>query len=114
ADTDWRQIAALYDRLLQFANTPVIVLNHAVAIALSSGLDEGLKRIDALGTSGELDGYYLFHSARAEILRRMNRPAEAADAYRRALALATNLIERDFLWRRLKDVEDLLLLQNSS
>lgn len=86
----------------------MIVLNHAVAIALSSGLDEGLKQIDALGTSSELYEYYLFHSARAEILRRMNHPAEAADAYRRALALVTNLIEREFLMRRLKEIEDVL------
>jgi len=101
-DTDWPQIAALYERLLEWNPSRVIALNHAVAIAISVGFEEGLKRIDELGVSGELDDYYLFHAARADLLRRLHRPSEAAEAYRRALALATNRIERDFLEGRLR------------
>jgi RNA polymerase sigma-70 factor (ECF subfamily) len=97
-ETDWAQIAALYQRLLRFQNTPVVALNHAVAVAMSVGLGEGLGLIDAL--TG-LEEYYLFHAARADILSRMSRRDEAAEAYRRALALATNAIEQDFLRRRL-------------
>jgi RNA polymerase sigma-70 factor (ECF subfamily) len=102
AETDWRQIEALYGRLLEFNRSSVIALNHAVAVAMSAGLEEGLKRIDALA---DLDEYYLYHAARADILRRMNSLDEAARAYRRALALTTNAIEQDFLSRRLRIVE---------
>ena len=104
-DTDWPQIAALYERLLAFHCSPVIALNHAVAVALSAGLEEGLARIDALGASGELDGYYLFYAARADILRRMNRPLEAREAYGQALALAANRIEQEYLKRRIAETE---------
>jgi RNA polymerase sigma-70 factor (ECF subfamily) len=102
AQTDWRQIEALYGRLSEFNRSSVIALNHAVAVAMSAGLEEGLKRIDALA---DLDEYYLYHAARADILRRMNSLDEAARAYRRALALTTNAIEQDFLSRRLRIVE---------
>ena len=102
--TDWGQIAALYGRLLEFNNTPVIALNCSVAIAMSAGFEEGLRRIDALGASGDLDQYYLFHAARADMFRRMSRFGEAAQAYRRALALTTNRIEQDFLNRRLAEI----------
>jgi RNA polymerase sigma-70 factor, ECF subfamily len=102
-DTDWNQIAALYDRLLEFNRTPVVALNHAVAVAMSAGFEEGLRIIDGLGASGELDRYYLFHAARADILRRMNRRKEASEAYRQALTLATNRIEQDFLNRRIEE-----------
>ena len=104
-ETDWRQIAGLYERLLELNPSPVIALNHAVAVAMSAGLEDGLKRIDALGASGELESYYLFHAARADIFRRLNRLKEAAGAYRKALALATNNIEQEFLRRRLALVE---------
>jgi RNA polymerase sigma-70 factor (ECF subfamily) len=107
-DTDWIQIAALYERLLEFNASSVIALNRAVAIAMSVGLQEGLQAIDALGPSGELDKYYLFHAARADILFRMNRFEEAAVAYRHALALAGNRIEQDFLTRRLESAEHTL------
>lgn len=99
--TDWNQIAKLYERLIEFNSSAVIALNHAVAIAMSAGFEEGLKRINALGVSRELDQYYLLDAARADILRRMSRFEEAAEAYRRALALTTNRIEQDFLKRRL-------------
>jgi RNA polymerase sigma-70 factor (ECF subfamily) len=91
----------LYGRLLDFNPSSIIALNHAVAVAMSAGFEEGLRRIDAIGATRELDGYYLLHAARADILRRMNRFEEASDAYRRALALATNRIEQEFLARRL-------------
>jgi RNA polymerase sigma-70 factor (ECF subfamily) len=100
--TDWPQIAALYARLLEFNPSPVVALNHAVAIAMSSGLDEGLLRIDAL--AADLAHYYLFHAARADILRRMDRYPEAESAYRQALALSTNQIEQQFLKRRIAEV----------
>jgi RNA polymerase sigma-70 factor (ECF subfamily) len=106
AATDWPQIAALYEKLFEYNPSRVIALNHAVAVAMGVGLETGLARIDALGASGELDGYYLFHAARADILRRLGRRAEAAEAYRRALALATNAIERRFLERRLSELKD--------
>ena len=104
ADTDWRQIASLYSELVRLSPTPVVALNHAVAAAMSEGFPRGLAMIDDLGASGELDGYYLFHAARADILRRLGRRHEAADAYQRALALATNQVERSYLTRRLREV----------
>jgi RNA polymerase sigma-70 factor, ECF subfamily len=102
--TDWAQIAALYGRLLELTPSRIVALNHAVAVAMSAGLEEGLKRIDELAPSGELDNYYLFHAARAEILRRLHQRAAAAEAYRRALRLATNRIEQQYLERRLREV----------
>jgi RNA polymerase sigma-70 factor (ECF subfamily) len=101
AATDWPQIAALYEKLLEFNASAVIALNHAVAVAMSAGLAEGLARIEALGTSGELQRYYLFHAARADILLRLGRRAESARAYQEALALSTNRVEQAFLKRRL-------------
>ena len=100
-DTDWTQIRLLYEMLLRWNSSSVVALNHAVAVAMSVGPEEGLKRIDDLGASGELKDYYLFHAARADILRRLDRPAEAAEAYRCALALTTNRVERHFLQHRL-------------
>jgi RNA polymerase sigma-70 factor (ECF subfamily) len=105
ADTDWFQISKLYERLFELQPTPVVALNHAVAVAMSAGFEEGLKRIDALGESGELDGYYLFHAARADLLRRMERFDEAAKAYHKASALATNPVEREYLAMRAGEVE---------
>jgi RNA polymerase sigma-70 factor, ECF subfamily len=95
--TDWHQIGQLYGKLLEFNNSAVISLNHAAAVAMSGALEQGLALMDNLN----LDRYYLFHAARADILRRMNRPAEAMEAYRKALALATNRVEQEFLERRL-------------
>ncbi len=103
-DTDWREIALLYGELVRLSPTPVVRLNHAVAVAMSEGLARGLVRVNDLGASGELDGYYLFHAARADILRRMGQHGEAGDAYQRALALATNQVERNYLTRRLREV----------
>ena len=78
-----------------------MLLNSAVAIGMSQGPARGLSRIDKLGASGELDRYHLFHAARADMLRRLGSRPAAADAYRRALALTANGIERTFLERRL-------------
>jgi RNA polymerase sigma-70 factor (ECF subfamily) len=102
--TDWRQIAALYAELMRISSTPVVALNHAVAVAMTDGLTQGLAMIDDLGASGELDEYYLYHAARADILRRLARRAEAGSAYQRALSLATNQVERNYLTRRLNEV----------
>ena len=106
AETDWHQIAALYKKLLEFNASPVIALNHAVAIAMSDGLEQGLKQIQAVGSSGQLDRYYLFHAAQADILRRMGRRRESAAAYKTALELATNRVEQQYLRRRLAQVQD--------
>jgi RNA polymerase sigma-70 factor (ECF subfamily) len=109
-DTDWPQIAALYERLLRLNPSPVIALNHAVAIAMSGAIEEGLQRIDDLGRTAVLRQYYLLHAARADLLRRLNRFSEAAAAYERAISLATNQIEREFLQRRLMQVQEQRLL----
>lgn len=105
SETDWQQIAELYEKLRELNPSPVIALNHAVAIAMSLGLEDGLKRIDDLGSTGALDQYYLFHAARADLLRRLNRYMDAAAAYERAVSLATNPIELDYLRRRLRQME---------
>jgi RNA polymerase sigma-70 factor (ECF subfamily) len=102
--TDWWQIASLYRELERFNPSPVVALNRAVAVAMGEGLETGLQQIDQLGASGELDGYYLFHAARADLLRRMERPHDAAAAYRRALALTVNAVERRYLRRRLAEL----------
>ena len=100
AETDWSRIAVLYETLLKLNPSPVIALNHAVAVAMSSTLEDGLKRIDDLGRAGELAGYYLFHAARADLLRRLGRRGDAAAAYQSALCLVSNPVERNFLERR--------------
>jgi RNA polymerase sigma-70 factor, ECF subfamily len=99
--TDWVQIAALYDKLAQIAPSPVVLLNGAVAVGMSEGPGRGLSLIDKLGASGALDRYHLFHAARADMLRRLGSRSAAAEAYRRALALTANGIERTFLEYRL-------------
>jgi RNA polymerase sigma-70 factor (ECF subfamily) len=104
AATDWRRIAALYDRLMEVAGSPVVALNRAVAVAMVDGPDAGLALMGTLAASGELDGYHLLHAGRADLLRRLGRTGEAAAAYRRALELTTNPVERSFLTRRLAEV----------
>jgi RNA polymerase sigma-70 factor (ECF subfamily) len=105
AQTDWPQIAALYGKLLEMNPSPVIALNQAVAIAMSEGIEAGLERLDELGRASALDRYYLFHAARADFLRRLNRKQEAAEAYRQAVSLSTNPVEIDFLKARLTECE---------
>jgi RNA polymerase sigma-70 factor, ECF subfamily len=102
SDTDWPQIAALYGELLRRVSSSVIALNHAVAIAMWQGPATGLPRIDAL--KSELADYHLWHAARADLLRRLDRRKEAATAYRAALACVGSEPERRFLERRLAEV----------
>jgi RNA polymerase sigma-70 factor (ECF subfamily) len=103
-DTDWPQIAALYTLLLRLHPSPVVALNHAAAVAMGERLDRGLRLIEALEAGGELEGYHLLPAAKADILRRLGRPAEAAEAYERALRLVTQAAERRYLERRLREV----------
>ena len=102
ADTRWDRIASWYDRLAALDRSPVVALNRAVAIAMAEGPARGLAEIDAL--TAALDGYLHLHAARADLLRRLDRRDEAAAAYRRALALAAQSTERQFLERRLAEV----------
>jgi RNA polymerase sigma-70 factor (ECF subfamily) len=101
ADTRWGRIAGYYERLAALTPDPVVELNRAVAIALAGDATGGLARIDSLAPA--LDGYQYFHAARADLLRRLDAPAAAADAYARALELAGNAAERAFLARRLAE-----------
>jgi RNA polymerase sigma-70 factor, ECF subfamily len=105
AATDWRQIAALYDRLLQIQPSPVVQLNRAVAIAMCDGPEAGLAHIDALLEQGELANYYLAHSARADMYRRLGRTAEARASYEKALALTQQEPERQFLQERIRQLK---------
>jgi RNA polymerase sigma-70 factor (ECF subfamily) len=100
-ETDWPQIVALYAALEDLTGSPVVSLNKAVAVAMVWGPDAGLDAVERL--TG-LDEYHLLHAARADLLRRLERHAEAAAAYRRALELATNPVERAYLARRLEEV----------
>ncbi len=99
--TDWAEIAALYTKLAALSPSPVVELNRAVAIAMADGPVKGLALIDQIGLGGELREYHLFHAARADLLRRLDRHAEAAEAYGRALGLTRNPIEQDYIRRRL-------------
>ena len=103
--TDWKQIAALYRELMRIYDSPIIELNRAVAVAMSEGFEKGLALIDKLGESGDLDSYYLYHAARADLLRRLGRTASALQAYDRALALTTNAVERRYLRRRIGELQ---------
>ncbi len=103
AATDWRQIVRLYDHLMTLAPNPVVALNRAVAVAELEGAAAGLALVDRLGP--ELDGYHLLHAVRADLLRRLGRAAEAAQAYDAALARAENEVESAFLRRRRRSLE---------
>ena len=106
AQTDWRQIAALYALLAERAPGPVVELNHAVAVAMLDGPEHGLLLIDAIEARGELREYHLLHAARADLLRRLGRHHAAARAYATALELATLEPERRFLARRLSEARE--------
>jgi RNA polymerase sigma-70 factor (ECF subfamily) len=105
AATDWHEIEALYAYLLRMQPSPVIELNHAVAVAMANGAEQGLQLIEAIRVREALDEYHLMWAARADLLRRLRHWAEAAESYRRALALVTTDPERRFLQRRLAEVE---------
>jgi RNA polymerase sigma-70 factor (ECF subfamily) len=98
-ESDWPAIARLYERLAEFQPSPVVELNRAVAVAMADGPQAGLELVDAIDG---LDRYYLLHAARADLLRRLERPAEAAEAYERAWELAPSDVERSFLRRRIE------------
>ena len=110
ARTDWRQIVVLYDRLLQIQPSPVVQLNRAVALAMRDGPEAGLAHIDAVladssGKQGDLANYYLAHSARADMYRRLGRTAEARASYEKALALTQQEPERQFLQERIRQLK---------
>jgi RNA polymerase sigma-70 factor, ECF subfamily len=104
-DTDWRRILALYDLLEHLQPSPVVSLNRAVAVAMVQGARPALELVDALAATSELDSYYLLHSTRADLLRRLGSHQEAVASYSRALALVSNESERRFLQRRLREVQ---------
>ena len=110
ARTDWRQIVGLYDQLVRIQPSPVVLLNRAVAIAMCDGPEAGLAHIDAVlepssGKQGELANYYLAHSARADMYRRLGRTAEARTSYEKALALTQQEPERQFLQERIRQLK---------
>ena len=105
AVTDWRQIVALYNQLARIQPSPVVQLNRAVAIAMRDGPEAGLAHIDAVLEHGELANYYLAHSARADMFRRLGRTAEAKSSYERALALTQQEPERQFLQDRIRQLK---------
>jgi RNA polymerase sigma-70 factor, ECF subfamily len=110
AATDWRQIVALYNQLVRIQPSPVVQLNRAVAIAMRDGPEVGLAHIDAVlesssGKPGELANYYLAHSARADMCRRLGRTDEARASYEKALALTQQEPEREFLARRIRELK---------
>lgn len=103
--TDWRQIVALYGRLIRIQPSPVVELNRAVAVAMRDGPEAGLAHIDAVLEDGELANYYLAHSARADMYRRLGRTAEARSSYEKALALTQQEPERQFLQKRIRELK---------
>jgi RNA polymerase sigma-70 factor (ECF subfamily) len=105
AETDWGEIVGLYDVLLRAEPSPVVELNRAVAVAMREGSAAGLTLIEAILSRGDLTDYQFAHSARADLLRRLGRAEEARAAYRRALDLARQEPERQFLSRRLRELE---------
>jgi RNA polymerase sigma-70 factor (ECF subfamily) len=107
AETDWSEISGLYDVLLEIAPSPVVELNRAVAIAMRDGADAGLALMDDIVAGGALEHYHLAHAARADLLTRAGRSAEAVTAYERAHSLATQEPERRFLERRISELRRL-------
>jgi RNA polymerase sigma-70 factor (ECF subfamily) len=104
-DTDWKQIVGLYGALFKVAPSPIVALNRAVAIAEATSPAHGLELLDGLASGGTLTRYHLFHAARADLLRRLGRAAEAEQSYRAALALGPNDVERAFLEHRIAEVQ---------
>ena len=103
--TDWPQIVALYDQLVRIQPSPVVELNRAVAIAMRDGPEAGLTHIDAVLEHGELANYYLAHSARADMYRRLGRTAEARSSYEKALKLTQQVPEQQFLQERIRQLK---------
>jgi len=105
AQTDWPQIVALYNQLVRLQPSPVVHLNRAVAVAMRDGPEAGLAQIDAILEQGELANYYLAHSARADMYRRLGRTAEARASYQKALTLTRQEPERQFLEARIRQLQ---------
>ena len=105
-ETDWPQIVALYQELMRINSSPIVALNHAVAVAMTGDVTGGLALIDEANAASKLEHYYLYHASRADLLRRLHRKEEATKAYRRALGLATNQVEQQYLRRRLREVSE--------
>lgn len=103
-ETDWRQIVALYEELMRTTSSPVVALNHAAAVAMAEGFERGLSLIESAPARRDLDNYYLYHASRADLLRRLNRKEEAAEAYQQALSLTTNTVEQNYIRRRLREL----------
>ena len=104
-ETDWREVAGLYDVLLELDRSPVVELNRAVAVAMRDGPAAGLVLVDALLERGELRDYHLAHAARADLCRRLGRTDQARESYRAALVRTRQPSERRFLERRLAELE---------
>ncbi|PWT81719.1 MAG: RNA polymerase subunit sigma-24 [Acidobacteria bacterium] len=102
--TDWPQIVALYEELMRVNSSPIVALNHAAATAMSEGPEKGLRLIDEAALAKRLNHYYLFHAARADLLRRLRRPEEALSAYSRALSLTTNQVEQKYIRKRIHEM----------
>jgi RNA polymerase sigma-70 factor, ECF subfamily len=105
ADTNWRNIVRLYDRLEQLQPSPIVSLNRAVAVAMAEGLRPALELVNAIAATNALDNYHLLYAVRADLLRRMGSHEDAAQSYKRALELVANESERRFLQRRLEEME---------
>ena len=105
-ETDWAQITALYRELMRLNPSPIIALNHAAAVTMLEGPEAGLRLIEGVGRSGKLENYYLFHAARADVLRRLKRFAESTSAYERAIELTTNEVERRYMRKRIEKIAD--------
>jgi RNA polymerase sigma-70 factor (ECF subfamily) len=112
-DTDWVGIEGLYRQLMAMSNSPVVALNYAVAVAMSRGLEEGLALIEELAAGGALAGYRFFYIARAEVLRRLRRWAEALTNYERALGMTANEVERRLLTARIAAVRSQALVDSA-
>ena len=110
-ETDWSQIALLYSELARHNASPIVELNRAVAVAMAEGPIRGLALLEQLAGDARLDGYHLYHAARADLLRRAGWRDDAADAYQMALELAENKVERDYLQSRLAEVDRGSILQ---
>jgi RNA polymerase sigma-70 factor (ECF subfamily) len=104
-ETNWREIVRLYEELGRVRPSPVVSLNHAVAIAMAEGPQVGLELMDELAKESDLENYHLLHAARADMHRRLGRFAEAAREYEKALTMVTNASERRYLRRRLQEVQ---------
>jgi RNA polymerase sigma-70 factor (ECF subfamily) len=102
--TDWGEIASLYERLLELTSNPLVKLNHAVAVAMATTPQDGLALLEKLAASEALQDYHLLYATRADFLRRLGRTAQAAEAYREALARARTDAERRYLTNRLREV----------